>query len=191
MDLHEEFYEKILMLVVASVIGAIITLIVQWGLRGNKKRQLKRVVKDYLSNSILPICAHLREEVNVVRESIFIYGVNISLDTHPQLSSVILNSFGTIDLLLVFRDQAPSIVGIIGIIDHLGSLRPRDIMNEYIDFTHDHLDEIEAEGFNEDSEEHFVKCSVMKDLRSQTEGQLNNLLETIEHLESHIKVVIA
>lgn len=182
--------EQILMLVIASIFGALSTLIVQFALERNRKRKLKTVVKDYLKSSILPICYSFKEEVEIVKTNIYVHQPDVSLDTHPQLDSSILKSFGMKDVLSVFQEKAPSIVDIVSIMDHLSGSRPRDVMDNFIDWTHAHLEEMfELEDF-EDTEDHFLNCKEMNGYRRWAERDLENISATTEHLENHIRTIL-
>lgn len=182
--------EQVLMLILASVFGAISTFLVQFALEKNRKRRLKKIVKDYLKNSILPICISFREEIKIVKENIYVHQANVSLDTHPQLDSSILKSFGMKDVLSVFQEKAPSIVDVVSIMDHLSRIRPRDVMNDFIGSTQAHLEEMfEQEDFT-DTEDHFLNCPEMNGYRRWVDRDLKNILETTEHLENHIRKII-
>lgn len=183
--------DQILQLVAASVIGSVATLIVQWIIKKNTDRKLKKVVNAYLINSILPICDILKDEIKLAEKTIEEPGFQISLDTHPQLSTLVLESFGLEKILPLYGKNAPHVVDIIGIIEHLGKTRPRDVVNNYIDILEEHMTEYYSEEQNgyENSDEHYRNCPVLVNARDFAHNDFNNLRHTVSNLEHHITKV--
>lgn len=185
--------EKILLALIAALIGSLSTILIQWWTKKQKRKKTKEAIRAYLSGTILPLCEKLKIEIRLITTEIQKYGGEaVTLGTHPTCNSEILRSYKLDELHPIYKDGIVDLVGVMGTLDYLNQNIPNNTFPAFVNRIESHIDEHlgDLKVVFEQRAIHYNECPTLEYERHQMEDNLNHAKDSIESLEKTVQKLL-
>ncbi|PHS07054.1 MAG: hypothetical protein COA88_09515 [Kordia sp.] len=194
-SIHESFLalikNDIIKIISGGLIGASISVLIQWKIRINKRLKIKKVISSFLLEIVLIQLSEIEKEIIIVRDNVKTYNsIGLSLSTYPSLNSKILNSFPIEEIRYIYEDKFTDFIDIISFIDGIEHRTPYITWNKFIVDTSDHINDSDKTKCSfKDNEAHYNRCSFIISKLKVYNANLVHLEKMISKLKLKIETV--